>query len=1060
LLWRSSEDQDIVDTIRIRLLIAFFLVAFVPLVISDYFLSRKAFENSVDQLSESFSRIHPVAKELGDQMGEIRETLSETFFAPAFLSLPTEKQERLLSQIVASYQGKVRSVYLFDQGGRVLLRVPRDAEPPSFTLLKAFSIGKSFEKEGMLFEEPGKEPEEDLLYQIKTQKQGTRWVLARLDLSQFSQFLRDAGEGEKILFYLVNQRGNSLTSLGHSLVSPPRRSTGGIEVSEIRGFHVVRDYVPIADSQLWLVAEQRLPKGHGSVLLWVCVSVLLGLVGSLLLSRLISKRILLLKEMADQIGGGKLDEPISGFSGNDEIASLARSFEQMRISLKDTLTRYDDSLKTERMLYEKVRQRLEEISTLHRIAISLSSTLSLEEVMQQALREMSQTLKAESGALFLWNESERILTLKEAHGFHKFELSFHPGEGIVGDILVANTPLLIEDIHETTRYSASTLVQRNTRSFLGAPLLFKGKCIGTVELHHPEPHFFKEDALKLFEVMVSSLAMAIDHARLYEEICNNLEQRMVELFTLYDVSQVVSSSLDLHTILNRVLDLILQTLKADAIFVTLVEQGDREIYFDRGIPEDLRKEYLRVLSISKSLTSLNSGVPILLRDVREEPEFAYFYRLTDPVESLGIIPIMIEGKLLGNVGVFFHRTHLFTDEEARLLFFLANQVAIALKNARLYNTAVEEKEKLNSILTGMSDGVITLDKQSRILTFNPAAEKILGWREKEVVGEPFSSVFRCSNEHERFSLENMLQAFSAETKGADHQEFAVEGRDGSEKILSIAFSPLREESGELLGIVAVFRDVSKLKEFEQLKSNFISTVSHELRTPLTSIKGYIATLLHPATKFDVTTQKDFLQIMNREADRLSSLITDLLEVSKIESQKFRMNPQPLDLVKMVTELVEKYREIGTKHRVDVQASESLQVKIDRAQIEYVLHHLLGNAVKYSPKGGTILVEVRGDEGKVYVSVQDQGIGIPFDEQEKIFDRFHRVDNRPTRWAYGWGLGLFIARKVIEAHGGHIWVESALGGGSKFTFTLPRTDIPSPHAEEASSRKRRNVLKSG
>jgi signal transduction histidine kinase len=220
-----------------------------------------------------------------------------------------------------------------------------------------------------------------------------------------------------------------------------------------------------------------------------------------------------------------------------------------------------------------------------------------------------------------------------------------------------------------------------------------------------------------------------------------------------------------------------------------------------------------------------------------------------------------------------------------------------------------------------------------------------------------------------------------------------------------------------------------------MKSDFISTVSHELRTPLTSIKGYIATLLHPATKFDGATQRDFLQIMNREADRLSGLISDLLEVSKIESQKFRMNPSLQDLMIIVRKMVEKYRQLHQKHSFELTGPDCLELEIDGAQIEYVLHHLLSNAVKYSPKGGKIEVQVQPVDEKIYVSVRDQGVGIPFDEQEKIFDRFYRVDNRPTRWAYGWGLGLFIVRKVVEAHGGRIWVESVLGGGSRFTRTL-------------------------
>ncbi|MCL5055237.1 MAG: cell wall metabolism sensor histidine kinase WalK, partial [Firmicutes bacterium] len=136
------------------------------------------------------------------------------------------------------------------------------------------------------------------------------------------------------------------------------------------------------------------------------------------------------------------------------------------------------------------------------------------------------------------------------------------------------------------------------------------------------------------------------------------------------------------------------------------------------------------------------------------------------------------------------------------------------------------------------------------------------------------------------------------------------------------------------------------------------------------------------------------------------------------------------------QMIEKYKQLHPKYGFFCSGPEAVELEFDGNQIEYVLQHLLSNAVKYSPKGGDVEVQIQPEGDRVCVSIKDQGVGIPFDEQEKIFDRFHRVDNRPTRWAYGWGLGLFIAKKVIEAHGGKIWVESILGGGSKFIFTLP------------------------
>lgn len=565
--------------------------------------------------------------------------------------------------------------------------------------------------------------------------------------------------------------------------------------------------------------------------------------------------------------------------------------------------------------------------------------------------------------------------------------------------------------------------------------------IGQGHFDEPMTSFYGEDEITSladsFEKMrVGLKTIHSENAKLYKEVTASLEQKMVELFTLYDASQIVSSSLDVMIISERVVDLVFKTLKADSVCLSLVQNGVHRLCLIRGDEQNAGEKYEKILRLGRIDALLSSGGPILVKNVNEDPDLSFLSKLDMPVCSLALVPIMIGRTLIGSLGILFRRPHAFTDEEARLLFFLANQLGMALKNARLYEEAVEEKSTLNSILSSMSDGVITLDKNLQIASFNSAAEKILGWKESKVLGKSFFSVFRLGDKEEKFSKEWMLEAFNSGLKGSVFDECAILSEDGSRKILSFAFSPLQDEKERLAGVVGVFRDVSQLKDVEQMKSNFISSVSHELRTPLTSIKGYISTLLHPSTNFDEATQRNFLQIINREADRLSALINDLLEVSRIESDKFTVEASHLDLGQMARDLVEKYRESSPKHIFELDAPDNIPVMVDPQQIEYVIHHLLANAVKFSPKGGIIKVEVqtRGDD--VLVSVNDKGIGVPLEEQKKIFERFHRVDNRPTRWAYGWGLGLFIARKLVEAHGGEIWVESIVGGGSKFSFTLP------------------------
>ncbi len=699
---------------------------------------------------------------------------------------------------------------------------------------------------------------------------------------------------------------------------------------------------------------------------------------------------------------------------------LSRQFDRRVLKMKekteqgmaDQLHKYQDSLQTQRILYEKVQQRLEEISTLHRIAMTLNSTLSLPEVMQQALREMVRIFKAESGGIFLQEKKRNELILQECFGISKTPVALPVGKGIAGIVFQQNFPFLIGDVESDPNIDLSSLIRRSIKSIMAVPLIVRGRMIGTVELHHSLSSYFKEEDLNLFEVISSSLAMAIDNAKMYQESSENLEKRLDELFTLYHVTQVVSSPLNPDVILQRLENLILQTLKASSTAVLL--EGDSDI--------------TTLLNIKEFSASLLEGVPLFFSDARNQEVFASWLEKNGDVSSFGIIPILIDRKLGGMIKVCYRDHHDFIEEEARLLLALAQQAGISIKNARLYEEVVKEKKLLDSLFTSIADGVITTDKKLKIISVNPAVEKILNWKEEELLNTSFLSIFHIDT-----SLQNEIDE---SISGPSYREILVKAKDGSEKFLSLAFSPLRGESGDLLGFVSVFRDISKVKEMEQMKSDFISTVSHELRTPLTSIKGYIATLLHPATTFDHATQREFLQIMNREVDRLSGLISDLLEVSRIESEKFHTNPRLLDLIPIAKQLVDRYKQLHPKHGFSCMGPEKVELEFDGSQIEYVMQHLLSNAVKYSPKGGDVEIQIQPEDERVCISVKDHGVGIPFDEQEKIFDRFHRVDNRPTRWAYGWGLGLFIAKKVVEAHGGKIWVESILGGGSKFIFTLP------------------------
>jgi signal transduction histidine kinase len=257
------------------------------------------------------------------------------------------------------------------------------------------------------------------------------------------------------------------------------------------------------------------------------------------------------------------------------------------------------------------------------------------------------------------------------------------------------------------------------------------------------------------------------------------------------------------------------------------------------------------------------------------------------------------------------------------------------------------------------------------------------------------------------------------------------------RTIAARWFPIHDAEPRALGYGILFHDVTREKELAETKTQLLSTVSHELRTPLASIKGFTTTLLRDDVRWDEASQRDFLRIIDEETDRLSELIENLLDMSQIEAGALRIQPEPTQLRPIVRDAVEEAQRLTGAHWFIVDLPAELpRVMADPRRIRQVLQNLLVNAIKYSPQGGQITVSCEVEPDEVIVSVADQGEGIPPEYLDKVFERFFQVDATATRRLGSSGLGLAIARGIVQAHGGRIWAESTVGQGSVFRFALP------------------------
>ena len=380
--------------------------------------------------------------------------------------------------------------------------------------------------------------------------------------------------------------------------------------------------------------------------------------------------------------------------------------------------------------------------------------------------------------------------------------------------------------------------------------------------------------------------------------------------------------------------------------------------------------------------------------------------------------------------------------DARRRQALLNELTTVIRLHQERRRLQLENRQLSSILHFSGDGIITVDSSLRITGFNQAMETMTSWHSHEVMGRFYYDVLRPTDPQGKtlgLDRDPLLQAISS-GHTVLNRELILLTRDGQPVNVSVTAAAIEAPQGQPSSGVLNVRDITRTREAEQLRSTFLSVVSHELQTPIAIIKGYASTLAREDAQWDAAALRERLHAIEEEADRLNHLVGNVLYVSRIQAGGLTMERGELDLSEMTRSVVRRFHARSPDRKISVRfPAETPLVYADRGRIEEVLLNLLDNAVKYSPRGRDIRVRGQVTDDEVIVSVTDAGQGIPLRERERIFERFQQLDNSASRRTPGTGLGLYICRAIVEAHGGRIWVQSELGVGSTFFFSLPRTE---------------------
>lgn len=612
---------------------------------------------------------------------------------------------------------------------------------------------------------------------------------------------------------------------------------------------------------------------------------------------------------------------------------------------------------------------------------------------------------------------------------------------------------------------------------LAVPICWGPTVIGMIELLPRPPSAFDAQHLELAKILADQAALVVAHSHPLEptwfdlsfspsdeqrgeaeetmralrertedapqetelhEQRARLHRQLGQHRALYEVGSQITAEFDLPKLLNTLMQNLRTLFAVDGLSL-LMPDGSTGT-FTQMSALGLSDSYLAVEQSHHAVTAAGEAAthrrPVLITDIAQDERMAPLHEAArrEGLSTALVLPFVYHSEVVALLTLYHRQPYPYGLEEMELLSIFVNHATSAIKNVQFYSSIMLSRSRLNAILHSMTDGVIALDAQERVIFANPPASYSLGLApETRWIGHSSQDVWATL--HARLKQETGAPALAPILTQADGVVgVEVETLDPP-RTLELVHAPILDESGHWEGRLLLLHDITELRASERLKDELIALLSHELRTPLTSILGYSKLLVdRPTTDLERRTRWA-THILNKSR-LLGALLNDVLDLSRLNRRRFTIERRPTDLGALLARVVAAAQSENPERTITVETTGDLAaLPLDEERIEQLLNNLLRNALTYSPDGGPIVVRAHQEEA-LLLEVSDQGIGIHPADQEAIFEPFFRVDTRTTRDSYGTGLGLPLCRGIAQAHGGEITVESALGHGSIFRVRIP------------------------
>lgn len=752
---------------------------------------------------------------------------------------------------------------------------------------------------------------------------------------------------------------------------------------------------------------------------------------------------------------------------------------------------------------EEANLRAQELEALQKISVDIQAEVEPDALLTSVVERATNLLKAEGGIVFLLQPNDKTLKVVVSHNLDQDYTGYtlESGQDIAGRVTMLGEPVVVDNYQNFSGRSQK-FKEASFGAVLGVPLQWGGKVRGVLYLvHRPHGLRFSESDIWLMELFATQAAIALEKSQFLQEARHVANQ----LTTLSEVSMAISSTLNLDTALHRVMDRAVEILNAEAGSLLLADPSGKYLTFEVVLGPTGDELVGVKTQVGKGIvgTVAQTGEPLIINDVASDPRWdVAFDEATEfKTKDLLCVPMIAHERVVGVVEVINKLDGtVFTQEECNLLMSFGAQAAIALENAQRFTrvdqalaervqelqtlqtfdqqlqTSLELSKVLDIALTyamdslGVSMGVIGVIKEhgesglylmaQRGMPMEMSRYKIDPWPiNKGIMGR----VARTGNME---IVNDITQAKDYIPKTHRTRSVMIVPIKHEERVIGVinleSTDPdyFTEEDASFVNILVSHAAIAidnahlfeQVKEANQAKSEFMSTASHELKTPMTSIKGYAKLLNMGAAGALTDQQKEFLSVIGNNVDRMDRLVSDLLDVSRIEAGRIRLEIGDVQIKEAIDEVIETVQTQITKKQLQLHldVDEDLpKIRADYSRMVQIITNLMSNAYKYTPEGGDITVIAKPANGEIQgisVSIKDTGFGISDEDQANLFANFFRSSDQNVRDQPGTGLGLAITKKMIESHGGELTFESEYGKGSCFTFTMPLVSKIPPGVE--------------